>query len=209
MIIVFGVLAAVCAAADWWAVWTARPSVEQIAKPGVMIALIIVALSVDAEPSMAKWLVVSGLVFGLVGDVLLLPQTDQFLAGLASFLIGHGFYVAAFLTMDLAFIGIVGGVAAAIVLLTYLGWPILTAVWPGPYRVPVSAYLTMTMALVIVATATHRWPIAAGGVFFAVSDGLLGRDRFVHPAPRGRVIVHVLYHVAQAGFVWGLVWTVS
>lgn len=199
-------VAAALAAADWWSVWRVRPDIERFAKPGVMVALVGVALLIDAEPELSRWLVVAGLVFGLAGDVCLLPQVDKFLAGLALFLIGHGFYVAAFLLMDLAFIGIVGGIAAAAVLLTYLGWPIIRRVRGGAYGVPVMAYLGMVMAMVVVATATHRWPIAAGGVFFAVSDGLLGLDRFVHPAPNRRVVVHMLYHLGQAGFVVGLGW---
>lgn len=171
-----------------------------------MVALIGVALLIDAEPATSRWLVIAGLTCGLAGDVLLLPQVDRFLAGLGAFLVGHGMYIVAFLLMDLAFIGIVGGLAAAAVLAIYLGWPIITRVYRGAYGVPVMAYLAVTMALVVVATATHRWPIAAGGVFFAVSDGLLGLDRFVYPAPQRRVLVHILYHLGQAGFVLGLGW---
>lgn len=208
MLTIVGAVAAVgIATTDWWSVWRGKSHVERVAKPAVMVALLVLALSVDADPAASKWLVVIGLLFGLVGDVFLLPDVDRFLAGLGAFLIGHCFYIAAFLLMDLAFIGIVGGFAAGGVLLTYLGWPIINKVRGGPYGVPVIAYLAVTVALVVVATATHRWPIAAGGVFFAVSDGLLGLDRFVRPAPRRRVLVHMLYHLGQAGFVVGVVWT--
>lgn len=208
MLTIVGAVAAVgIATTDWWSVWREKSHVERVAKPAVMVALLVLALSVDADPAASKWLVVIGLLFGLVGDVFLLPDVDRFLAGLGAFLIGHCFYIAAFLLMDLAFIGIVGGFAAGGVLLTYLGWPIINKVRGGPYGVPVIAYLAVTVALVVVATATHRWPIAAGGVFFAVSDGLLGLDRFVRPAPRRRVLVHMLYHLGQAGFVVGVVWT--
>lgn len=206
MIWFFGAAAVAFAATDWWSVWSGAPKVEQLAKPGVMVALMLVAIVIDAEPAAAKWLLITGLAFGLVGDVCLLPQVDRFLAGLGAFLIGHGFYVAAFATMDLALIGVVGGFAAAAVLLVYLGWPIITSVRGGPLGVPVIAYLAMVVAVVVFATATHRWPIAAGGVFFATSDGLLGLDRFVRPAPRRRVVVHILYHLGQAGFVLGLGW---
>jgi uncharacterized membrane protein YhhN len=206
LLIVGGVVAAVLAATDWWSVWREKPQVEQCAKPAVMIALLVLALSLDADPTASRWLVVIGLLFGLAGDVFLLPQVDKFLAGLGTFLIGHCFYIAAFLMMDLAFIGIIGGLAAGGVLLSYLGWPIIKNVRGGPYGVPVIAYLAVVVALVVVATATHRWPIAAGGVCFAESDGRLGLDRFVRPAPRRRVLVHMLYHLGQAGFVVGLIW---
>ena len=206
MIVFLGLVAAGLAAIDWFSAWRGRPRVEQVAKPAVMVAFILLAIGIDADPSAARWLVVIGLAFGLAGDIFLLPQVDRFLAGLGAFLLGHGFYVAGFATMDLAFIGIVGGCAAAAVLLLYLGWPIMQRVRGGPFAVPVSAYLAMTVTVVIFATATHRWPIAVGGVLFATSDGLLGLDRFVLPAPGRRVVVHVLYHLGQAGFVVGLGW---
>jgi len=38
---------------------------------------------------------------------------------------------------------------------------------------------------------------------------LLGLDRFVYPAPHRRVLVHMLYHLGQAGFVWGLAWEIA
>jgi len=180
VIVFLGLVAAGLAAIDWFSAWRGRPRVEQVAKPAVMVAFILLAIGIDADPSAARWLVVIGLAFGLAGDIFLLPQVDRFLAGLGAFLLGHGFYVAAFATMDLAFIGIVGGCAAAAVLLLYLGWPIMQRVRGGPFAVPVSAYLAM--------------------------DGLLGLDRFVLPAPGRRVVVHVLYHLGQAGFVVGLGW---
>ena len=203
MVILLAVAAALIAFVDWWAVWN-DSAVEQLAKPLVMVALIGLALMIDADPAAARWLIVTGLVFGLIGDVMLLPQVDQFLYGLGAFLIGHGFYIAAFATMDLVFIGIVGGLAAAVILLSYLGWPTVRKVWGGPLAGPVTAYMLVVGALVVMGTATHRWPIAIGGVLFALSDGLLGLDRFVSPAPRRRVLVHMLYHSGQLGLVVGL-----
>lgn len=199
---------AVAMGADWWSVRNGRPALERIAKPAVMIGLIGLALVVDADPGVARWLVIAGLVFGLVGDVMLLPNVDRFLHGLAAFLVGHGWYIAAFATMELATIGIVGGIAAAAAVLVYLGWPIVRGVRGSAYGPPVMAYMVVIATMVVMATATHRWPIAAGGVLFALSDGLLGLDRFVSPAPQRRVLVHVLYHLGQLGFVLGLGWAV-
>lgn len=208
LLILLAVVCAVAVGTDWWSVWNEQPGVERVAKPAVMISLIGLALVVDADPGVARWFVVAGLMFGLVGDVMLLPNVDRFLYGLAAFLVGHGLYIVAFATMELATIGIVGGFAAAAAILVYLGWPIVRSVRGTPYGVPVMAYMIVIAAMVVMATATHRWPIAAGGVLFALSDGLLGLDRFVSPAPRRRVLVHVLYHLGQIGFVMGLGWAV-
>ena len=59
-------------------------------------------------------------------------------------------------------------------------------------------------ALVVLGVASGRPAAAAGAVLFAVSDGLLGADRFAQPAPQRRVVVHILYHLGQAGLVLGL-----
>lgn len=197
-------LVATFALADWWSVWVDHRRIEQFAKPLVMVALLGLALTVDADPSVARWLICAGLLGGLVGDVMLLPAVDRFLAGLAAFLVGHGFYIAALATMDLAFIGVVGGIAAAAALMAYLAWPVIKQVWGTAMGPPVLVYMAAVCGLVIVGTATHRWPIAIGGVLFAASDGLLGLDRFVRPAPRRRVVVHILYHLGQLGLVLGL-----
>lgn len=204
MLVVLGVASAAAALVDWWSVWQGRRGLEQFAKPTVMVVLIALALAIDADPAVAKPLIVLGLVAGLVGDVMLLPRVDRFLVGLGAFLVGHVLYIAALSTMDLVFIGLVGGCFAAAVLMLYLGWPVVKAVIGTPYAVPVVLYMAAVCGLVIVGTATHRWPIAIGGVLFATSDGLLGRDRFVRPAPGRRVVVHMLYHLGQAGLVVGL-----
>jgi hypothetical protein len=40
-----------------------------------------------------------------------------------------------------------------------------------------------------------------GGVLFLTSDALLGWGRFVGATLGGRVLVHVTYHLGQAGLV--------
>ena len=56
-------------------------------------------------------------------------------------------------------------------------------------------------AMGIVAAGTGLLVTAIGGALFVVSDALLGWGRFVGPAPGGRVLVHVTYHLGQAGLV--------
>ena len=67
--IIVGLVAAGLAATDWWSVWRGKSHVEQFAKPAVMVALLVLAVSIDADPAASKWLVVIGLLFGLAGDV--------------------------------------------------------------------------------------------------------------------------------------------
>lgn len=204
MIVVVIVVAAVVAVVDWTAVITGRRAVESVAKPLVMVALIAVALTVDADPAGARWWIVAGLACGILGDVFLLPHVDRFVEGLAAFLIGHVLYVVAFLIMFDGVVPLVVGVVVAATVFVVMAPPIVRSVAGHRLHAPVTAYMGVTGAVVMLGVATGRLPIALGAVMFAVSDGLLGSNRFVAPAPRRRVLIHVLYHLGQAGIVVGL-----
>ena len=204
MIAIVLAVAGLTAMVDWWSVATRNHSVETVAKPLVMIWLIIAALIIDADPTSARPWIVAGLVAGLAGDIFLLPNVDRFLAGLGAFLVGHVLYIGGLIQIrdgwELFIIGVVAGVA----LLSVIGRPIVMAVRGTSYFIPVTVYIGAVGALVVVGIATGRWVLAAGAVSFALSDALLGSDRFVTPAPNHRVYVHVLYQLGQAGLVIGL-----
>ena len=189
---------------DWWAVHRNRRSVEAIAKPLVMVALIVVALLIDAEPAGARFWIVAGLGFGLVGDVCLLPAINRFVAGLGSFLVGHVLYAIGLALMVDGIGLVVLGIVIAAALITVMARPILAGLRGSRLRTPVTAYMVAVGILVVLGIASGRPAMAAGAVLFAVSDGLLGSDRFVQPAPHRRVVVHILYHLGQLGLVLGL-----
>jgi len=67
--------------------------------------------------------------------------------------------------------------------------------------VPVGAYIGVIAGMVAVAIGTGEPLLGLGAVVFALSDALLGHDRFVTPEADRRVVVHMLYHVGQMGFV--------
>ncbi len=203
MIVAFGV-AGLVAAIDWWAVRTGRRSIESIAKPLVMVALIVVALLVDAQPEGARWWVIAGLAFGLVGDLCLLPWVDRFVEGLAAFLLGHVMYAVGLALMFDGRVALVAGVIVAAAAVTAMARPILRAIRGHRLQLPVTVYMGVVAVVVALGFATGRGPIAVGTVLFAMSDGLLGANRFVAPAPQRRVVIHVLYHLGQAGIVVGL-----
>ena len=59
--------------------------------------------------------------------------------------------------------------------------------------------------MVITAWATGEWLAAVGAMLFAVSDWVLGYQRFVRSFGRhGRIAVIVPYHVGQALLIMGL-----
>lgn len=199
----FGVAGA-CMAVDWWAVFNDRARAEQLAKPAVMLALIASAVAIASEPTSLRVLIVAALLCGLIGDVALLPRFDSFIAGLASFLIGHLLYVAAFATIWSPSLWLLLGVAGLAMLFRTFAVPIAQSLTGSPLRIPVTMYIGVTGAVIISGTGTARWLMAFGTLAFAASDGLLGADRFVEPAPRRRWVVHALYHAGQTAIVVGM-----
>jgi uncharacterized membrane protein YhhN len=109
----FAALAVVFALTDWWAVVAERMTVRYVAKPATLAALIGVAVTLDpsVSPAVRAWMV-AGLVFSLGGDVFLMLDERWFVAGLASFLIGHISYIVAMQLAHDSWIGLLVGVCA-------------------------------------------------------------------------------------------------
>ena len=134
------------------------------------------------------------------GDVALLSHDRRaFTAGLGSFLLAHGAWIAALR-------GRPGGGRLRrrpALALPYVGaWAALNAVlWPrtGADRWPVVAYSAALTAMALQALDTGDDAAAAGGALFLASDALLALERFagVHlPAHEGWVMS--TYTAAQA-----------
>lgn len=204
---IFAMLAAAVAALlDWLAVVTDRQRLESVAKPAVMVSLILAALIADGASATVRALIVGGLALGLFGDVLLLPRVDRFIWGLGAFLIGHALYVAAFVSYDVQIWPAMSGLLAVAALFALVGPAILAAVADSRLAIPVTLYITTIGAMVVTAWGTGNWWFAGGALVFAASDAVLGYDRFVTPRTDRRLWVHVLYHAGQAALVAGL-WT--
>lgn len=198
-------LAGVAALVDWWAVGTDRLGVEFLAKPAVIIALIGTALAVDLGPDVSnvqQGLLIAALGASLVGDVVLMTPDARFEAGLGAFLIAHVLYIITFapsfevgpgLAAALLIVALAFGVAPRLMAAVRRHGPFITAA--------VGAYVLVVSAMGVMAAGTGVLVAAVGGALFVVSDALLGWGRFVGPAPGGRVLVHVTYHLGQAGLV--------
>lgn len=172
-----------------------------VTKPLPVLGLLVAVLR-RGQGTYARALAV-GLGLSALGDVLLeLPQ--GFLPGLAAFLTAHLAYVGAFLsvTRRLHAWRALPFVAHAALLLGAL-WPAL-----GALRLPVLAYasaiasMQWRAAACIGSTPRGRraeWLALAGAVTFALSDSLLGLDRFRAPLGPARVAVILLYWLGQYG----------
>ncbi|HEY8153241.1 MAG TPA: lysoplasmalogenase [Myxococcota bacterium] len=185
-----------------WGEYRGPRALIYAAKP--LATLLILALAALApagtDPQVARW-IVAGLVFSLAGDVLLMLPSDRFAAGLASFLIAHLCYIAAFTSE--------AGVQLAPLWLA----PLLVAVWLvyrrlapglGELRIPVIVYIGVIVvmawqALARCAVVPGAGPplAAAGALLFATSDSALALARFQGPFPGSQALVYASYFAAQ------------
>jgi uncharacterized membrane protein YhhN len=137
-----------------------------------------------------------------LGDVLLIPVSSKraFQAGIASFLLGHVAFAAAFVARGLL-------AEHAVVAFGLLALPAtVVARWLHPHlphdmHAPVYAYLTVITAMVAAAAATYLYRPAllllTGAVLFYLSDLSVARDRFVEPSFVNRLWGLPFYYGAQ------------
>jgi uncharacterized membrane protein YhhN len=148
----------------------------------------------------ARW-ILAGLAFSLAGDVLLMLPSDRFAAGLASFLLAHLCYIAAFTAQA----GFQLGFLPLLPLLLAVGL-VYRRLSPGlgTLRIPVIAYIGVIV--VMVWQAFERCAVvpgagpkltAAGALLFAASDSALALARFRRPFPGSQAIVYGTYFAAQ------------
>lgn len=176
--------------------------VVYVCKPLTLLAAMgIAATAAGGPPAPYRTLILAGLTCSLVGDVFLMLRDKRFGAGLASFLVAHLCYIAAFALAAPTpaprhLLGAAVGIGVAV---TVPLWPHL-----GRWRWPVVAYVGALVALLWQAggwavgsgAASARFA-AAGAVLFTISDGVLAHDRFRRPFPAAQAIILSTYFVAQ------------
>lgn len=177
------------------------PWLIYIAKPLATIAVIMIAArSQHPVSTQYRSLITAGLVFSLAGDVFLMLPSDQFVAGLASFLVAHLLYIAAFARHG----GGLRDVAAAAVFL--VAGAMLSIIWPqlGELRIPVIVYVCVIATMAWQAVA--RWHrlgaadaklAAMGALSFLVSDSALALRKFRGDFAGSAVLVLGTYWLAQ------------
>jgi uncharacterized membrane protein YhhN len=182
--------------------WRGSRTGVWLAKPLASTGFLLTALAAGALSNAYGRAVLVALALGWLGDVLLIPKQSRsaFVAGLASFLLGHLAYAVAFAVrgIDLE----AGAVAAALVAVPSLAvarwlWPFV----PDRMRIPVAAYvgvisLMVVCALGVAAFRTHT-SIALGALAFYASDLAVARQRFVAESFTNKLWGLPLYYGAQ------------
>ena len=209
-------VAAIAALVDWWAVWRETPRalvVERVAKPGALLALVVLAIVVPVRTTAIQPWLVAALILGLVGDVLLLPP-GRLTLGLVAFLLGHVAYLIAFLALPLSGWGAAAGAVVGFAVITFVGRDVVQAARPSGIHVAVGVYLTAICVMAMAATATLVPALIVGAWLFVASDAMLGWGEFVvasrsegrsRGGPKLRLGVIITYHLAQGLLAVGLI----
>ncbi|PQP05918.1 MULTISPECIES: lysoplasmalogenase [Pseudomonas] len=159
----------------------------------------------DAPPSDYRRWISLGLIFSLVGDVLLAWPQDLFVFGLGAFLVAHLAYLKAYLSdcRRLALLPLILASSAGAVLLG-----ILISHGLGPLLIPVIVYGLAISAMLWRALARLGTDVskrsallaAAGALAFVFSDSVIGINRFVSPFNAAPYIIILSYWLGQ----WGI-----
>jgi len=175
-------------------------------KPLTML-LAIVSVLVRARRAGAvqrfDFLLAAALVASLAGDVFLMLPGGYFIAGLASFLIAHLFYIALFrqgapwfASRRALIAALTAGAAMYAWVWTGLGEPVLK-VAVAAYVSVISLMVAQAMGRATVQRDAAAKAVALGAGIFMLSDSLIAINRFVQPLPLVSLWVLTSYYVAQ------------
>ena len=197
----------VIAVVDWVAVVTSIRRLEYAAKPGVMVGLIAVALTLRPISPAERAFFIVALALGLASDVLLMLPKDMFLAGLVAALVEHIAYIAGFRARDLNATLLAIAMVVALVSVALFLPPIYRALRGSRPKLvaPVIVYVAVFVVMVATAGGTGSLVALAGALLFLYSDAILAWNRFVRPIPLGRIVNIVPYHLGEALLVVSLV----
>jgi uncharacterized membrane protein YhhN len=194
-----------CATAVGGLLWAERRGSRTalwLTKPVASLAFMWAGLQAGALESSYGLLVLIGLGWCLLGDLLLIPlgRPAVFRAGVFAFLAGHLAYSGAFLTRPISLPGLVAGaVLLAIALGLVLRWlsPSLPQDMVWPVRIYMLVIGVMSALACGVTAAGGPWAVAVGALAFTASDISVARDRFVRHEFANRAWGLPLYYAAQ------------
>ncbi|HSB02671.1 MAG TPA: lysoplasmalogenase, partial [Anaerolineales bacterium] len=191
---------------------------EYVAKPAVMICLLLWLYANTGLHGNPIWFG-AGLLFSLVGDVLLILALDRlFLFGLIAFLFAHFSYIMGFWEE------IITPSAWSLILLMFIATGASRLIWrivgtmrakgQGALIVPVVVYGAVISTMLYAAMSTMYSPtwkmnaalfVSLGAFLFWISDLILAWNQFVSPINNGRISNIMTYHLGQIGLIAGVI----
>ena len=193
-------------------------TIQNILKPLLMPTLIFGYFWLNTNKLQKyDFLIIAALFFSMFGDTFLMPYFDIFMAGLGSFLLGHIFYLLAFIpevkkpiifNKQKIIISSIGFIFYALLVIT-LVWK-LNSISASPVLIiAIGIYATVLFSVFITALLRNTASIFSyklvliGASLFLLSDGLLAINKFVEPLPLSRLWVMSTYTTAQAFIMYG------
>ncbi len=179
-----------------------KAKLYMVVKPLTMLFIIALPLlDVREEYSTYAYLVITGLIFSLLGDLFLLYPKKYFNNGLYSFLVAHILYAFAFNqnVSEYCF-----GVAAVIVVFVLVVTKYL-APKLGAMKYPVILYILVISAMLYSGLNYDRQLlsityVSIGAILYAISDTVLAFNKFYKKLSFAEPIILSTYFVAQLMF---------
>jgi uncharacterized membrane protein YhhN len=215
---IFLLFAIVFAALESLALWKNWLKLEWAAKPAVMVALFIWLWTFAGFSGTLFWFGL-GIIFSLMGDILLMISLDRFfIFGLGAFLMAHAAYVIGF-NIPLPEISLWGIVFAIMVSLG--GARVIRRIVnaldskrQSRMRIPIMIYsivisimlLSAMLKLMDINWSAGSALLVSGGAFlFYISDIILAWNKFVVPIQHGRIYNIAAYHLGQIMLIAGVI----
>ena len=202
----------IVAAADICSILFTWPWPHYIFKALLIPALIMLWRTSDGYGG--KYILLIGLIFSWLGDVLLMLEPQHklfFIFGLAAFLTTHIFYIVFFLKKRTGR-SLLAKQPWWLILVPAYGVGLVWFLYPklGDLRIPVIAYATVICTMLLCSIHVFGkinrragWLYCFGAIFFVVSDSLLALNKFYQPYPYAGPLVMVTYCLAQFLIVRG------
>lgn len=215
---VWPILALFAASFETVIVWKNLNRFEVFAKPAVMIFLFLWLYATTGLQDDTLWFGI-GIVFSLVGDVILMSSTNRmFVLGLGAFLFAHIAYIMGFKeellnltawSLILLFLLFVNGIR---LIRRIVG--AMRAMQQNSLVIPVIVYSLVISLMLFAAMSTIFDPawntgaaffVGIGAFLFYLSDLVLAWNKFVSPVKNGPVLNIVTYYLGQISLIAGVI----
>jgi uncharacterized membrane protein YhhN len=171
---------------------------KYVFKPLSTILVIFLATQQSPEVSESyKYLIISGLLLSLLGDVFLMLPNDKFIWGLLSFLLAHLIFIYALADGMGPYFEVYSLIPAAFYAIVFL-WILLPKT--AGLKIPVLVYSLVLMTFLWQAIGrfyysaeSSAWYSLLGALLFVVSDSLLAIARFVKKSKYSIALIHITY----------------
>ena len=164
-----------------------------------------------------NWLIIIALLWGYAGDIFLMfDREDFFIFGLGSFLMGHIFYIIAFLLSILNIMAFpIWGLLLFIpeVILLFFALQKIKGKMDD-MTIPTLVYIAVigTMGICTILRLAQFDGLGflfvyLGAMFFMLSDGLIAVNKFNEKIKHGEVIIKLTYGLAQFFIAQGIIFS--